>query len=108
MLEQEKHVLRRKLDAVQGEYDSKVSELQGDVSELRKVLEDQQNSLKAGERHKSGIITQLTEQNHRLTAQLKEVRNRHGEHRDRQIKREEKTHHSIAVELEMFFLRFYL
>ena len=73
ILEQEKHVLRRKLDALEGEYESKVSELQGDVAELRKTLEDQQTHVKMGERQKSVIVTQLTEQNQRLTVQLKEV-----------------------------------
>lgn len=73
ILEQEKHVLRRKLDALEGEYESKVSELQSDVVDLRKTLEDQQNNLKLGERQKSAIVTQLTEQNQRLTVQLKEV-----------------------------------
>jgi len=72
-LEQEKHVLRRKLDALEGEYDSKVSELQDEVIELRRSLEEQQNGVRIAERQKSSFITQLTEQNQRLTAQLKEV-----------------------------------
>jgi len=73
ILEQEKHVLRRRLDAVEGEHESKVSELQCDIAELRKCLEEQHVNLKSGERAKSTIIGQLTEQNQRLTAQLKEV-----------------------------------
>lgn len=73
ILEQEKHVLRRKLDAVEGEHESKVSELQSDIAELRKCIEEQHVNLKSGERAKSTIIGQLTEQNQRLTAQLKEV-----------------------------------
>lgn len=74
ILEQEKHILRRKVDAVEGEYESKVSELQSDVADLRRSLEEQTNNVKIAERQKSSIITQLTEQNQRLTAQLKEVR----------------------------------
>jgi len=73
ILEQEKHLLRRKLDAVEGEHESKMSELQSDMDELRKCLDDQSTNLKMGERAKSAIITQLTEQNQRLTAQLKEA-----------------------------------
>lgn len=73
ILEQEKHILRRKLDAVEEEYDSKVSELQSDVETLRRALDEQSNNVKLAERQKSSIITQLTEQNQRLTAQLKEV-----------------------------------
>lgn len=75
ILEQEKHILRRKVDAVEGEYESKVSELQSDVADLRRLLEEQTNNVKIAERQKSSIITQLTEQNQRLTAQLKEVKN---------------------------------
>lgn len=62
------------MDAIEGEYESKVSELQGDVADLRRALEEQQNNVKIAERQKSSIITQLTEQNQRLSAQLKEVR----------------------------------
>lgn len=75
ILEQEKHVLRRKVDNVEGEYESKVSELQSDVADLKRALDEQQNNVKMAERQKSSIITQLTEQNQRLTAQLKEVLN---------------------------------
>ncbi|KZS15963.1 Bicaudal D-related protein [Daphnia magna] len=73
ILEQEKHVLRRKVDNVEGEYESKVSELQSDVADLKRALDEQQNNVKMAERQKSSIITQLTEQNQRLTAQLKEA-----------------------------------
>lgn len=73
-MEQEKHILRRKVDAVEGEYESKVSELQSDVADLRRLLEEQTTNVKIAERQKSSIITQLTEQNQRLTAQLKEVK----------------------------------
>jgi len=73
ILEQEKHVLRRKLDSVEGEHESKVSELQCDIAELRKCLEEQHVNLKSGERAKSTIIGQLTEQNQRLSAQLKDA-----------------------------------
>ena len=66
-------MLRRKLETVEGEYESKVSELQADVTELRRSLDEQTNSVRLAERQKSSIIGQLTEQNQRLTAQLKEV-----------------------------------
>lgn len=63
------------MDNVEGEYESKVSELQSDVADLKRALDEQQNNVKMAERQKSSIITQLTEQNQRLTAQLKEVLN---------------------------------
>ena len=51
ILEQEKHVLRRRLDAVEGEHESKVSELQCDIAELRNLLREaeQRNSKRAEE-----------------------------------------------------------
>lgn len=67
-------MLRRKLDTIGGEYETKIGELQSDISELKKSLDDQQTILKSGERQKSAIVMQLTEQNQRLTNQLKEVR----------------------------------
>lgn len=72
-LEQEKHALRRKLDAVEGEYESKVLELQSDILLLRKELEQQQQSMGMVEKEKSMIMDELTEQNQRLTTQLKQV-----------------------------------
>lgn len=66
-------MLRRKLESLEGEYESKVSELQTDVAELRRSLDEQTNGVRLAERQKSSIISQLTEQNQRLSAQLKEV-----------------------------------
>ena len=56
------------------EYDLKVSELQGDISSLRNILQQTEVHTKQAEREKSLLITQLTEQNQRLTSQLKDVR----------------------------------
>ncbi|GBM03842.1 hypothetical protein AVEN_148472-1 [Araneus ventricosus] len=75
MLEQEKHGLRRKLDVLEGEYDSRVAELQGDLSQLQKELALQTSSYKSNEKEKGQLLEELTEQNHRLTAELKQVRN---------------------------------
>nr|GBM17529.1 hypothetical protein AVEN_41510-1 [Araneus ventricosus]GBM17620.1 hypothetical protein AVEN_111504-1 [Araneus ventricosus] len=74
LLEQEKHGLRRKLDVLESEYDSRVAELQGDLSQLQKELALQTSSYKSNEKEKGQLLEELTEQNHRLTAELKQVR----------------------------------
>merc|ERR1719282_2155755 len=71
-LEQEKYHLRRRLEGVEEEYDLKVNELQGDISSLRNILQQTETNSRAAEREKSLLITQLTEQNQRLTSQLKD------------------------------------
>ena len=43
---------------------------------LRALLEQTENSQRSAEKEKSLLITQLTEQNQRLTSQLKDVSNR--------------------------------
>ncbi|GIY29916.1 bicaudal D-related [Caerostris extrusa] len=73
ILEQEKHALRRKLDSVVGDYDSRILELQSDIEELRKELEEQNNLQRTTEKEKAQLLQELTEQNHRLTAQLKQT-----------------------------------
>lgn len=72
LLEQEKHALRRKLDALEGEYDSRVAELQTDIAQLRKEITEQQLMHRNSEKEKCLLLEELTEQNHRLTAELKQ------------------------------------
>jgi len=84
-LEQEKYHLRRRLEGVEEEYELKVSELQGDISSLRSLLQQTEVNTRAAEREKSLLITQLTEQNQRLTSQLKDS---------------SKTEESLTVELQ--------
>jgi len=71
-LEQEKYHLRRRLEVAEEEYELKVSELQTDIQSLRALLDQNENSQRQAEREKSLLITQLTEQNQRLTTQLKD------------------------------------
>ena len=72
-LEQEKYHLRRRLQAAEEEYDLRVNELQADISSLRKSLDEATAVQRQSEKEKSLLITNLTEQNQRLTAQLREV-----------------------------------
>ena len=65
--------MRRRLDAVQEEYDLKVGELQQDLKTLQAQLDEHGNQQRQSEKEKSLLITTLSEQNQRLTTQLKEV-----------------------------------
>ncbi|OWR53713.1 hypothetical protein KGM_201800 [Danaus plexippus plexippus] len=71
-LEQEKHLLRRRLDTEQGEYEARLVELQNDIKELTAKIDSKDNSVKQREEEKTGLIAELTAQNSRLTNQLKE------------------------------------
>ena len=72
-MEQEKYHLRRRLQAAEEEYDLRVNDLQADISSLRKSLEEASTAQRQSEKEKSLLITNLTEQNQRLTTQLREV-----------------------------------
>merc|ERR1719336_2091747 len=71
-LEQEKYHLRRRLEVAEEEYELKVSELHSDITGLRALLDQTETSQRSAEKEKSLLITQLTEQNQRLTSQLKD------------------------------------
>lgn len=74
LLEQDRHSLRRKLESAQSECDTRLLELQVDIRELNQTLTERESALKQTEREKATLIAELTEQNQRLTNQLKEVR----------------------------------
>ena len=63
------------LEVAEEEYELKVSELHGDITSLRALLDQTETSQRSAEKEKSLLITQLTEQNQRLTSQLKDVSN---------------------------------
>lgn len=71
-LEQEKHLLRRRLDTEQGEYEARLLELQNDIKELTTKIGSKDTSVKQRDEEKASLIAELTAQNSRLTAQLKE------------------------------------
>ncbi|XP_054284541.1 bicaudal D-related protein homolog [Macrosteles quadrilineatus] len=72
VIEQDRHLLRRKLVSSQAEYDTRIIELQADIRELQRSLEKTEHDLKATEKEKTLFISELTEQNQRLTTQIKE------------------------------------
>jgi hypothetical protein len=61
------------LEIAEEEFDQRVNELQMDVSKLRNTLSENSNAQRQAEKEKSMLIQTLTEQNQRLTQQLKEV-----------------------------------
>ncbi|XP_026740913.1 bicaudal D-related protein homolog isoform X2 [Trichoplusia ni] len=71
-LEQEKHLLRRRLDTTQGEYEARLLELQNDIRELTSKIDSRDTSVKQRDEEKASLIAELTAQNSRLTVQLKE------------------------------------
>ncbi|GAB0092283.1 Bicaudal D-related protein homolog [Sergentomyia squamirostris] len=72
-LEQEKHVLRRKLSMAQSDGDQRVLELQADLKELQTKLDAQEQNVRQAEREKTLLIEELSAQNSRLTSQLQEA-----------------------------------
>lgn len=72
-VEQDRHILKRKLAAKESECDSRVLELQNDLSEITVKLSSRESQLKQWERDKGSLVTELNAQNARLTAQLKEA-----------------------------------
>lgn len=73
LLEQEKHALKRKLDIIEGEYESRIMELQSDIKKLCHEIDQNQGLVKSTDKERSNIIKELTDQNMRLTTQLKQV-----------------------------------
>ncbi|XP_078049167.1 uncharacterized protein LOC144476305 [Augochlora pura] len=72
-LEQERHLLRRRLEEVKGESEARVLELQADVEILRSQLEEQNERARRAERDQATLVSELTAQNTRLADQLREA-----------------------------------
>jgi len=71
VLEQEKYHLRRQLEVLEDEYQQQVLELQADIHSVKKALERQSRKGKIYDRQSSDTVRQLTEENQRLTMQVK-------------------------------------
>lgn len=72
-LEQERHLLRRKLEEARGESEARTLELQGDLESLRSQLEEQSERARRAERDQANLVNELTAQNARLADQLREA-----------------------------------
>ncbi|XP_022085835.1 BICD family-like cargo adapter 1 isoform X2 [Acanthaster planci] len=72
-VEQEKYHLRRQLEVVSGEYESKLLDLQTEIASLHKELANQRAAQKTMESQKQSALNELSEQNQRLVHQLKKA-----------------------------------
>ncbi|CAH0549227.1 unnamed protein product [Brassicogethes aeneus] len=72
-VEQDRHVLRRKLNNKESELDSRIIELEKDIAELTSKLHAKDNLLKQWDREKGTLLSELNAQNSRLTEQLKQA-----------------------------------
>lgn len=61
------------------EYEQRISDLQSDLNQIRATLQEAEYHHRTTERERSGLIGQLTEQNQRLTSELKEAGKREEE-----------------------------
>ncbi|KAK4878233.1 hypothetical protein RN001_010739 [Aquatica leii] len=73
VVEQERHLLKRKLASVESEYDAQILELQNDITELTSKLTAKENTIKQWERDKGNVVAELSSQNARLASQLKDA-----------------------------------
>lgn len=72
-IEQDRHSLKRRLVNAQTESDAKLLELQADVRDLQAAVSQRERQLRQTEKEKARLVSELTEQNHRLQTQIKEV-----------------------------------
>ncbi|XP_011880123.1 PREDICTED: bicaudal D-related protein homolog [Vollenhovia emeryi] len=72
-LEQERHLLRRRLEEARDESEARALELQADVETLRSQLEEQSERARRAERDQATLVAELTAQNTRLADQLREA-----------------------------------
>ena len=73
LLEQEKYALRKRLNTIEIEYENKVHDLHSELNGTRAKLNVHLEISKQNEAESSRIIGELTEQNQRLTNELKKV-----------------------------------
>lgn len=72
-VEQDRHLLRKKLTNKESELDARILELENDLAEVKDKLSQKDNLLKQWERDKSALVEEISAQNSRLTQQLKEA-----------------------------------
>jgi chromosome segregation ATPase len=70
--QQEKHRLKQQLQLMEDEYEQRLQELQSDIHSLQSSLNEANCNSKLNERQKLNLISQLTEQNQRLTSELQD------------------------------------
>ncbi|TRY70489.1 hypothetical protein TCAL_10105 [Tigriopus californicus] len=78
-LEQDRYRLKLQIEVMEEEYEQRISDLQTDLNKIRAALQEAEHHHRTTERERSGLIGQLTEQNQRLTSELKEAGKREEE-----------------------------
>ncbi|OTF81193.1 hypothetical protein BLA29_007609 [Euroglyphus maynei] len=73
LLEQEKYALRKKLNSIEIEYENKLHDLHTDLETTKENYRQHIDISKQSELEMNRMITELSEQNRRLTNELKEV-----------------------------------
>lgn len=73
-LQQENHELRQSLAARGAEWEARAVELEGDVEALRAQLGEQRSEQQDSGRERARALSELSEQNLRLSQQLAQVR----------------------------------
>ncbi|XP_050444347.1 bicaudal D-related protein homolog [Adelges cooleyi] len=72
-IEQDRHSLKRRLVNAQTESDARLLELQADIRDLQAAVSQRERQLRQTEKEKARLVSELTEQNHRLQTQIKEL-----------------------------------
>eukprot|EP00092_Neocalanus_flemingeri_P002948 GFUD01003153.1.p1 GENE.GFUD01003153.1~~GFUD01003153.1.p1 ORF type:complete len:587 (+),score=243.74 GFUD01003153.1:263-2023(+) len=72
VLEQEKYLLRRQLEVLEDEYQQQVQDLKADIHSVKRGLEKQARKRRNYDKQSSDTISQMTEENQRLTMQVKQ------------------------------------
>jgi len=78
-LEQEKYELRRRLEVLEEEYQQQVTELQTDMRLVKRALEKQERRRKSFDSQSSETVRQMTEENQKLTLEVKKAREKEKE-----------------------------
>lgn len=72
-LAQEKHSLTMKMSVMESGYEAQMLQLQADLQNMRQEIENEHDSGRNAAKERSKVITELTEQNQRLTRQLRDA-----------------------------------
>ena len=72
-LKQEKYDVKLRLERVQDEYDMTLKDLQQEMSQVREELNEREDTTRRTDCAKSEVLKELTQQNQRLTQQIRKV-----------------------------------
>ena len=78
-VEQGKHRLRLQIEIMEEEYEQRIADLKADLVKLRKSLDQVEKRNRDRDRERQGLISQLSEQNQRLTNRLENASKREGD-----------------------------